>query len=73
MDSDDDDLMNDLLAQLDSRDQTVQSESANVLNEMQLNKQADRIETASNIKDAKSRFRARQVRKEGVLRLERLT
>ncbi|KAJ7156020.1 hypothetical protein C8R43DRAFT_998853 [Mycena crocata] len=59
---DDDQLMDDLLAQLDSRDETVQQESATVLNEMNLNKQADRLENASK-QDPKSRFRARQARK----------
>jgi hypothetical protein len=58
--SDDGELMNDLLAQLDSRDERVQSESATVLNEMQLNKQADQIEPGRK-QDAKGRFKARQV------------
>lgn len=61
MNSDDDQLVNDLLAELDSRDQTVQAESATVLNEMQLNKQADQIDS-SRKQDAKGRFKARQVR-----------
>lgn len=60
MNEDDSELMDDLLAQLDSRDQNVQAESANVLNEMNLNAQADLIE-ASSRQDAKSRFKARQV------------
>jgi len=60
MDDDNNDLMNDLLAQLDSRDQTVQAESANVLREMNLNAQADEIESRTK-QDAKSRFNARQV------------
>lgn len=58
--NEDSELMDDLLAQLDSRDQVVQTESANVLNEMNLNAQADSIE-ASSRQDAKSRFKARQV------------
>lgn len=62
MDNGQDELMNDLLAQLDSRDETVQSESANVLNEMQLNQQANEIETSGK-QSAKSRFQARQVMK----------
>jgi hypothetical protein len=57
-DDDDQDLMNDLLAQLDSRDEIVQQESANVLNEMNLNQQANKLESKQ---DAKSRFKARQV------------
>ncbi|KAJ6496633.1 hypothetical protein C8R47DRAFT_349375 [Mycena vitilis] len=63
---DDDGLVDDLLAQLDSRDETVQQESANVLNDMQLNEQADEIEAASK-QDAKSRFKARQARKAAAL------
>ncbi|KAJ7285884.1 hypothetical protein C8J57DRAFT_1051385 [Mycena rebaudengoi] len=59
-DDDDQDLMNDLLAQLDSRDEIVQQESANVLNEMNLNQQANKLESKQ---DAKSRFKARQARK----------
>jgi len=59
---DNDELMNDLLAELDSRHQTVRIESANVLNEMQLNKQADQIDSEGKL-DARSRFKARQARK----------
>lgn len=62
MDNAQDELMNDLLTQLHSRDETVQSESANVLNEMQLNQQANEIETSGK-QSAKSRFQARQVMK----------
>ncbi|KII88574.1 hypothetical protein PLICRDRAFT_110259 [Plicaturopsis crispa FD-325 SS-3] len=54
--------MDDLLAQLDSRDSTVQTESANVLNEMQMSQEADMIE-AQPKQDAKSRFAARMARK----------
>ena len=61
MDTPDDDLMNDLLAQLDSRDQNVQMESAQVLNEMNLNEKADKIEATTSKQDSKSRFKARQV------------
>jgi len=57
----DDELMDELFAQLDSRDQTVQAESAAVINEVQSNEIA-RTEARSR-KDAKSRFRARQARK----------
>ncbi|KAH9484293.1 OVARIAN TUMOR DOMAIN-containing deubiquitinating enzyme 5 [Psilocybe cubensis] len=66
MNEDDSELMDDLLAQLDSRDQVVQAESASVLNEMNLNAQADSIE-ASSRQDAKSRFKARQARKAAAL------
>jgi hypothetical protein len=60
MNQDDDDLMNELLAQLDSNDTTVQAESANLLNDMDLNQQAATLETKEK-QDAKSRFKARQV------------
>lgn len=62
MENDDDsELMDVLVAQLESRDQTVQVESANLLNDMNLHNQADKIE-AGEKQDAKSRFKARQVR-----------
>ena len=61
MAEDDEELMNDLMAQLDSRDKTVQSESANVLNEMQINQQADAAEEARKKQDPKIRYQARQV------------
>ncbi|KAF7363401.1 OTU domain-containing protein [Mycena sanguinolenta] len=54
---DDDGLMDDLLAQLDSRDQVVAQESANVLNDMQIQKQAENLDAAPK-QDAKSRFKA---------------
>lgn len=56
----DGDLVNDLLAQLDSRDRAVQTESANILNEMHLTDKADEI-ASSGKQDPKSRFKARQV------------
>ncbi|KAJ6502594.1 hypothetical protein C8R45DRAFT_1092420 [Mycena sanguinolenta] len=49
---DDDGLMDDLLAQLDSRDQVVAQESANVLNDMQIQKQAENLDAAPK-QDAK--------------------
>ncbi|TCD69746.1 hypothetical protein EIP91_006513 [Steccherinum ochraceum] len=49
----DDELMDDLFAQLDSKDQNVQAESAAVINEMQ--------------QDSKSRHKARQARKAAAL------
>lgn len=52
--------MNELLAQLDSNDTTVQAESANLINDMDLNQQAAKLE-AKEKQDAKSRFKARQV------------
>ena len=63
---DDDALMDDLMAQLDSRDTTVQAESATVLHEMNLNKAADTPPPAasppSQKHDSKARHRARMVR-----------
>ncbi|EGO18612.1 hypothetical protein SERLADRAFT_443947 [Serpula lacrymans var. lacrymans S7.9] len=59
---DDEDLMNDLLAELDSRSEVVQAESASVINEMQCNKEAEILEKGSK-QTAKSRFEARQARK----------
>ncbi len=53
-------LVDDLLAQLDSRNQTVQQESAKVLNEMDLDKKAEEIEGKSK-QSAKDRFQARKV------------
>jgi OTU domain-containing protein 6 len=54
--ADDNDLMDDLFAQLDSKDETVQAESANVLQEIT----APVLEKQSR-KDPKSRFQARMV------------
>ncbi|KAJ7273664.1 hypothetical protein B0H12DRAFT_1090487 [Mycena haematopus] len=62
----DEDLIDDLLVQLDSRDQTVAQESANVLNDMQINKQAEHPDATSR-QDPKSRYKARQVRKAAAL------
>jgi hypothetical protein len=56
----DDDLMGDLLAQLDSRDQTAKEEPAAVLNEMHIEKRAEKLE-AKFKQSAKERFQARQV------------
>jgi hypothetical protein len=60
----DGELMDDLLAELDSRDKTVQHESANVLMEMQENQEnavADKAQSATKKQDSKSRHVARQV------------
>lgn len=57
---DDGALMDDLLAQLDSQNVTVQAQSATILNEMNLNEQAAQIESSER-QDPKSRFKARQV------------
>ncbi|OJA21594.1 hypothetical protein AZE42_01685 [Rhizopogon vesiculosus] len=66
----DDGLMDDLLAELDSRDQTVRHESANVLLEMQGNQEdtvADKAQPATKKQDSKSRHEARQARKAAAL------
>jgi OTU domain-containing protein 6 len=67
MPADDEELMDDLMAQLDSRNQTVQSESANVLNEMQIDKQVNIAESSGQKQDPKSRYLARQARKAAAL------
>jgi len=64
---DDEELINDLMAQLDSRDKTVQSESANVLNALQINQQANMSGASQQKKDPKSRYQARQIRKAAAL------
>ncbi|KAJ3883413.1 hypothetical protein F5051DRAFT_457501 [Lentinula edodes] len=59
---DDAELLNDLMAQLDSGNQTVQAESAQVIQDIQ------RQETVSGTKkDPKSRYQARQARKAAAL------
>lgn len=58
---DDDALMDDLFAQLDSKNEVVREESATVLKEMQINEVAQKAEEASK-KDSKARYKARQVR-----------
>lgn len=56
-------LVDDLLAELNSRDETVQRESATVLEEIQTRQQADAAQAAAPDKTgSKNRFRARQVR-----------
>ena len=59
--ADDDALMDDLLAQLDSKDEVVREESVTVLKEMQINEIAQKAEEAPK-KDSKARHKARQVR-----------
>lgn len=56
----DDDLMDDLFAQLDSQNQTVQAESAAVINEININSGVDDTE-AKHKQDSKSRHKARMV------------
>lgn len=69
--ADDDELMNDLMAQLDSKDTNVQSESAEVLKDMQTNQNIDLAEEASKKKDPKSRYQERQVSVIGLLQSHR--
>lgn len=64
--NDDDNLMNDLFAQLDSRNPTVQAGSATVINEIQCDAQVNPVE-GNNKQDAKARFKARQARKAAAL------
>lgn len=59
MTQDDEELMNDLMTELDSRNSIVQSESANLLNAMQINQQTNATE-ARRKQDPKSRYQARQ-------------
>ena len=59
----DDNLVDDLLTELNSRDQTVQRESATVLEEIQTRQQSDAAQAAASDKaGSKNRFKARQVR-----------
>ncbi|EIW60454.1 cysteine proteinase [Trametes versicolor FP-101664 SS1] len=64
--ADDDELMDDLFAQLDSKDGAVRHESATVLNEMQIDRVADQLESVPK-KDGKARHKARQARKAAAL------
>lgn len=64
----DDDLMDDLFSQLDSKDETVQQESANVLSEMQDNRDVSvgsvpsvDSDSSKKHKSSKERHKARQV------------
>ncbi|KAF7294975.1 OTU domain-containing protein [Mycena indigotica] len=60
---DDDELVDDLFAQLDSRDAAAKQESAELLNEMQ----SAKIEAEDTKQDSKARFNARQARKAAAL------
>lgn len=60
--TDDNDLMDDLFAQLDSKDKTAQETSAEILKEANLDSVADNLERdEENKKDSKAKFKARQV------------
>ncbi|KAF9227968.1 OTU-domain-containing protein [Gyrodon lividus] len=60
-------LMDDLFAELDSRDQRVQQESATVLQDIHTNKLEEEIERGPKKLDSKARRLARQVRKAAAL------
>ncbi|KAJ7219226.1 hypothetical protein GGX14DRAFT_435174 [Mycena pura] len=66
VDDDDDGLVDDLLAQLDSRNAAGKQESANLLNELQVGQQLEEIQEKSK-QDPKLRFKARQARKAAAL------
>ena len=58
----DDELLDDLLAQLDSNDKTVQNVSAEVINDIQLSQLQEKGGPKKLKKDSKTRFLERQVR-----------
>ena len=58
----DDELLDDLLAQLDSDNKTVQDVSAEVINDIQLSQLQEKEEPQKTKKDSKTRFLERQVR-----------
>ncbi|KAI0093613.1 cysteine proteinase [Irpex rosettiformis] len=62
----DDDLMDDLFAQLESKDRATQETSAEILKDANIESTVDNIEK-ENKKDSKSRFKARQARKAAAL------
>src|SRR5258707_234620 len=57
-----DELLDDLLAQLDSNDKTVQNVSAEVINDIQLPQPQEKEGPRKLKKDSKTRFLERQVR-----------
>lgn len=57
----DEDLMDDLFAQLDSQDKGAREQSAAILQGSNINAVADDLDSNGK-KDSKSRFKARQVR-----------
>jgi OTU domain-containing protein 6 len=63
IDDNTDNLVDELLTELNSRDETVQRESATVLEEVQTRKQSEATQaTAPDKAGSKNRFKARQVR-----------
>jgi OTU domain-containing protein 6 len=61
-DEEDEDLMDQLMAELDSKDQATQAEAATVLNEITETRSHDNSPTAIPTNDSKARYKARQVR-----------
>jgi len=59
----DDELLDDLIAQLDSNDRTVQNVSAEVINDIQLSQLQEKNESRKPKKDSRTRFLERQTRK----------
>jgi OTU domain-containing protein 6 len=59
--TEDNDLMDDLFAQLESKDKIAQETSAEILKDASLDSVADSLEQEGK-KDSKARFKARQVR-----------
>ena len=61
-DEDNEDLMDQLMAELDSKDNTTQAEAATVINEMNVAQSLDAAPAAKPANDSKARYKARQVR-----------
>jgi OTU domain-containing protein 6 len=59
--AEDDELLDDLIAQLDSDDKTVQDTSAEVINEIQTSQLQENKESQERKKGSKTRFLERQV------------
>lgn len=57
----DDELLDDLFAQLDSTNRTVQNVSAEVINDIHLSQLQEKKESRKLKKDSKTRFLERQV------------
>lgn len=59
---DNEDLLDDLLAELDNRNPVIQQEAASVINEMQLNSDPTLPTPSSEKKGSKRKFKEREVR-----------
>ncbi|EIN07395.1 OTU-domain-containing protein [Punctularia strigosozonata HHB-11173 SS5] len=64
---DNEDLMDQLMAELDSKDSTTQTEAATILNKMNVVQAAENGPVAKPANDSKSRYKARQERKAAAL------